>query len=127
MTARDSQPVRAPTGLDYGERKQVTDAQRAAPLPDNRSQPPGGGQGGGPPGGGGGGQGAPVADVFGPTDRPNEPATAGAALGPGSTSLETLLPPVDDAVETLRALVVAGFGGPGVRRMLERAAGQDPL
>lgn len=125
MTARDSQPVRAPSGLDYGERKQLTDAQRAAPLPDNRGGQPAPPPGGGP--GGGGGRAAPVVDVFGETDNPSEPATAGAALGPGSTSLETLLPPVDDAVETLRALVVAGFGGPGVRRMLERAAGQGPL
>jgi hypothetical protein len=106
MTSRE-QAVRAPTGLPYGQRKQLEDAQSAVPLPDNTS-PASGGQGVAnvqPP------------NVFAPTTRPGEPLTAGAAAGPGPAQLE-LLPP--DPVAHLRALY-ARFPHEDLRRLLERA------
>ena len=79
------------------------DAQRAAPM-----------AGGTPPSpvsGGGAAQGAPPAqpNIFAPTERPNEPLTAGAEL----------LPP--DPVAHIRALY-ARFPNDDLRRLLERAS-----
>ena len=81
------QPVRAPSGGAYGERQNLEQLQQAAPL----SASPGG-------------EAAPVGDVtadlvgFGaPTQMPDEPVTAGAALGAGP-GLEALgLPNQPDA------------------------------
>ena len=56
-------------------------------------------------------------DVFGPTQRPNEPLTAGAAYGPGPTAVENLLP--DDPAMLLRAVHMQ-FPSPGTREMLEK-------
>lgn len=67
----DTQPLRAPVGGDYGERKALLDQQRAAPLPAAGS------------GGGASlpsaptGQPTGIPGVFGPTERPNEPPTHG--------------------------------------------------
>jgi hypothetical protein len=67
------QPVRAPSGGAYGERQNLEQLQQAAPL----AQTPGGDAGAG----------ADVtADLVGfgaPTQMPDEPVTAGAAMGPG--------------------------------------------
>lgn len=70
-----SQPVRAPSGGAYGDRKELTDLQQAAPL----SASPGGDAGAAAP-----------MDVtegligFGePSQMPDEPVTAGAAMGAG--------------------------------------------
>lgn len=73
-----TQPLRAPTGGPYGQRKQLLEQQRAAPLP---AAPPGVGvPTAAPPGGGV----TPAAmSAFGPTLRPGEPVTAGSPLGPG--------------------------------------------
>lgn len=108
------QPVRVPTGGDFGARKQLESMQQAIPLPATTggSSPSPPTQ---PPGGGGA---APLVDVqrpdiFGPTRRPDEPLSAG-VVGPGG-----LLP--DDPTELLRAVYLA-FPSPGVRRLLERAA-----
>ncbi len=66
-----SQPLRVPTGGAYGETQAATEQQQAAPLaaggPVTSSAPGGapGGVTGAAPGG------------FGPTQRPNEPITAG--------------------------------------------------
>jgi hypothetical protein len=67
-----SQPVRVPTGGDYGSRKELETQQQAAPL-----------AAGGAPAGGGG---APISPpspngVFGPTERPNIPLNQGLAPG----------------------------------------------
>lgn len=59
----DKQPLRAPTGMPYGEQGALLDAQRQAPLPET-----------------------PAPDITAldaPTARPNEPVTAGAPFGPG--------------------------------------------
>jgi hypothetical protein len=43
-----------------------------------------------------------------PTERPNEPVTAGASFGPGRTPTTAFAPPIEDAVVTeLRALYSA--------------------
>jgi hypothetical protein len=67
------QPVRAPSGGAYGERQNLEQLQQAAPLAETP----------------GGDAAAPVdvtADLVGfgaPTQMPDEPVTAGAAMGPG--------------------------------------------
>ncbi len=68
-----TQAVRRITGMDYGEQKELTEQQQAAPLPKDstpqaqpRSARP-----------------MPNVDVFGATQRPTEPVTAGLDFGPG--------------------------------------------
>ena len=74
------QPLRRIPGLPYGEQKDLTLQQQAAPLA-------------------GGGQATPMPqqqaqparpDVFAPTERPMEPTTQGAAFGPGSGPADQL-------------------------------------
>ena len=107
MTSRPTQPVSAPTGLKYGQRKQLEEAQQAIPLPDNTSPQ-------------GGGQAPPVQppQVFAPTSRPGEPLTAGAQGGAGPSPV---LPDMS-GTEMLRALIMNGYDTSGdLRRLLERA------
>jgi hypothetical protein len=109
-------PPTAPRGQPYGARKQQIDAQKVVPLPNNTPAAPGGAT---PP------PGPPVQrpNVFAPTQRPNEPVTAGAAMGPGPTSFEQMLPDTS-GTDVLRALVMQGLDPDGtIRRMLERAGG----
>lgn len=79
-----SQPIRVPTGQDYGEAGELEAQQRAAPLAST-------GSGGGgeevarlssqpPPGA------IPQGGVFGPTERPNESPLAGAAQRPNAVA-----------------------------------------
>jgi hypothetical protein len=106
------QAVTAPTGQRYGARKAQEDAQRAVPLPDNRA-PTGSPPQSPPP--------SPPQDIFGPSQRPGEPLTAGAAEGPGPGQMG-MLP--EDGLEIMRAAVANGFDRTGaIRRLLERAAG----
>lgn len=88
--------------------------QRVKPLPDNRGDgqqtaagPPGQGAPAGPPA---------IPDLYGPTMFPNEPGTAGAALGPGPGSLEGLLPP--DDLPHIRAAAMM-YPDPALYRLLE--------
>lgn len=72
-----AQPVRVASGGGYGDRQTLEGLQAAAPM-----------RAGGPsvPAPGGGPQAVPFAgapDPFGPSQRPWQPATAGAGLGPG--------------------------------------------
>lgn len=88
------QPVRAPSGGAYGERQNLEQLQQAAPLAETP----------------GGGVAPPMEDVtadlvgFGaPTQMPDEPVTAGAAMGAGP-GLEALgLPNQPD--EDMRNLI----------------------
>lgn len=59
-----AQPIRVASGQPYGQRKAQEDAQRAIPLPDFTPA---------------GAHGSP----YRPTDRPDEPVTAGLPMGPG--------------------------------------------
>ena len=85
-----TQPIQAPSGLPYGQRAQLEDAQRQVPLPNQAPPPPAANPD--PfaaalsaaerhpmPGGG----------LDGPTMRPSEPVTAGSplGLGPGPEAL----------------------------------------
>jgi len=67
----------------YGEKKASADAQRAVPV-------------GAPPTAGGASPVGPAPGSFGdflrPSNRPNEPITAGANFGPGSTALQAGIP-----------------------------------
>lgn len=94
------QPVRAPSGGAYGERKELEQLQQAAPL----SASPGGDVGAPPP-----------VDVtegligFGePSQMPDEPVTAGAGLGagPGLEALGLPNQPADDIKRLLPYLPV---------------------
>lgn len=69
----NTQAVRRIPGVDYGEQKELIEQQQAAPLPKDgtpQAQPsttrP-----------------MPNVDVFGATQRPTEPVTAGLDIGPG--------------------------------------------
>ena len=68
-----SQPLRIPSGGPTGARQAAVEQQQGAPLPVGG--PPSVGQGGG----GGGSVPQPGTGAFGPTQRPNEPAIAGAS------------------------------------------------
>jgi len=58
------QPLRRLPDADYGENKAFVAQQQAAPLPMQQSN-------------------IPSPNVFAPTERPGEPATAGLPIGPG--------------------------------------------
>src|SRR5690348_5532140 len=75
------QPIRPVTGLPYGQAQQLQSIQQAAPMSSspggNQAQPALAAQAAQPPAG-------PPRVPFGaPTQQPNVPVTAGAALGPG--------------------------------------------
>tara|TARA_R100001509_G_scaffold160539_1_gene128488 strand:+ start:52 stop:435 length:384 start_codon:yes stop_codon:yes gene_type:complete len=66
----NTQAVRRIPGVEYGEQKALTEQQQAAPLPKDsmpQAQP----------------RSMPNVDVFGSTQRPTEPVTAGLDFGPG--------------------------------------------
>lgn len=74
-----SQPIRQIPGGSYGDRKELTQLQQGAPLAQVPSLPTAS------QGGGGAVSASPVTPIplSAPTQRPDEPVTAGAALGPG--------------------------------------------
>jgi len=72
-TQDTTQAVRRIPGMDYGEQKELTEQQQAAPLPKDSTP-----------------QAQPVSrtpvpqmDIFAPTQRPSEPVTSGLPFGPG--------------------------------------------
>lgn len=68
------QPVRPITGLPYGEGQEMEDLQGSAPMSDTQ----------GTPAPSGGGFTLPsVTPIGAPTERPDEPTTAGAPVGDG--------------------------------------------
>lgn len=77
---RSSLPLNAPTGLPYGDRQQLISAQRAVPMgpAPTPAAAPAAPQAASPPGPPPGAQ-----DFLRPTERPNEPVTAGLPMGPG--------------------------------------------
>jgi hypothetical protein len=92
--------VRAPSGGAYGERKELEQLQQSAPL----SASPGGDAGAGMP--------ADLTEgligLDAPTQMPEEPVTAGAALGegPGLEALGLPNQPAEDAKRLLQYLPV---------------------
>ena len=99
-----TQPIRVPTGGDYGEASASRAQQQAAPLAAGGAPTPVAGAGGG---------GTPVPaqpeGVFGPTERPMESPLAGLA-GPGAS------PPVDvdEAIQALYSV----FPHPGLLKLM---------
>lgn len=92
-------PVAAPTGLGYGERKAIEDAQRAVPVASPGVPP----------------QAAPTSPppatwpipgtltpLDAPSERPGEPVTAGLPIGPGAGP-EALGEVDDPTIDELRA------------------------
>lgn len=63
--AADRQPIAAPQGQEYGERGRQEAAQQQVPLPDIAAMA------------------ASLPGLTDPTQRPAEPLTAGAPIGPG--------------------------------------------
>lgn len=105
---RAALPLNAPTGLPYGDRQKLISAQRTVPMAPAPAPAPAAPQG--PP--------APAApmpvpggagDLLRPTERPNEPVTAGLPMGPGPGP-EALGPLTQNA------------GGSTVRGLLESLA-----
>lgn len=87
------------TGLPYGQNQEVNAQQSAAPM----GAPAGPGGGGGAPAGGAGRPMGPDG-IFGGTERPGEPMTAGAMMGPGAPG-HTMPSLPDDNSAALRALI----------------------
>jgi hypothetical protein len=96
-------PVAAPTGLPYGARGEMVGEQRAVPMrpaPGPSAPAPTGAPGPVP---------GDAGDFLRPTERPNEPVTAGlpTGAGPGPEALSLMRPqndPLTTAVAALNAL-----------------------
>ena len=71
--ADNTQAVRRMPGVEYGEQKELTQQQQQAPLPKD----------GTPKAQDAPRRAMPNVDVFGATQRPTEPVTAGLDIGPG--------------------------------------------
>ena len=86
-----TQAVRRIPGVEYGEQKQLTEQQQAAPLPKDtmpQAQP----------------RPMPNIDVFGATQRPTEPVTAGLDIGPGVGSAQPPQQNVNDLLYQMYAM-----------------------
>lgn len=110
--------------LQYGDVGKLQAGQRAVPIPNGPPAPSGGGPGGGPP------LEAPSSSPSGlapfvtemPSNRPEEPITAGMehGPGPGPDALQTL--PSDDRAAVLHYLV-AQYGNQDALEMLNEMRG----
>jgi len=87
--ASKTQPLRRLPDAAYGENKAFFEAQQAAPLPVAQNLQANGGSTRGP-----------RVEVFAPSDRDGEAATAGGAFGEG-VGLEALSPQIEDDVDIL--------------------------
>lgn len=114
-----AQKLRDVTGLPYGQNQDLNDAQAAAPLAQTVTPSPttpdaqGGNPAGPPPN--------TVVPFSAPTQRPDEPVTAGAPLGPGpgptvSPSAMAAVP-YNNAKATLSS-VIAASGSPEAQALL---------
>ena len=104
-----AQPVRVPTGGAYGSGKALREQQQAAPVPQAGSPTV---PTAGPAGGGGQPLPPPPADPFRPTERPDEPGTAGIPMGPGSSGQRLIAEDPDMLLQVFaERLSRAGFTG----------------
>jgi hypothetical protein len=99
-----SQPLRVPSGGAYGQRQAATQQQQAAPMA--AGGPTGTPSGSPAPQGAGAGAG-----VFGPTERPGEPATFGAMTGPAAAAQN-----VDHVVR----MMYAKFPNPAIAQLMKK-------
>lgn len=101
-------PLAAPRGLPYGDRAKLIAAQRAVPMGPPPSAAPGPAAPSTPPG-------APAPEPGSlpfthPTQRPNEPVTAGLPMGPGP------------GPEAITGVGAGGFGHSATADMLSQLA-----
>jgi hypothetical protein len=89
----NTQAVRRIPGVDYGEQKALVEQQQAAPLPRAgvpQAQPTR--------------RPMPNVDVFGATQRPTEPVTAGLPFGPGAGPMQPPEQNVNDLLYQMYAM-----------------------
>lgn len=82
------QPVMNMTGGSYGESKALREQQQGAPMLQAEQNPMTGGMPSMPS----------VTPLFSPTERPDEPMTAGVPFGPGENSLPSITQAVQPSV-----------------------------
>ena len=105
------------TGFGYGINKAINEQRQAAPIKsDDARVVPAVAQ-----------QLPPVVPLDAPTQRPNQPVTAGGAMGPGGGEDILGLPPIspvmefDSGINTIRALYLQDPNNQDLKRMLEYA------
>lgn len=91
-----AQPVMNMTGGAYGESKALRELQGGAKMAQGQTAPQA--------------QMPKVTELFAPTERPNEPATAGMPFGPGVNSVSTSM----------------NYAKPNLRATLEKALSINP-
>lgn len=103
------------TGFGYGMNKAVNEQRQAAPIKsDNARVVPAAAQ-----------QLPPIVPLDAPTQRPDQPVTAGGALGPGGGEDILGLPPIspvmefDSGINTIRALYLQDPNNQDLKRILE--------
>jgi len=96
-------------GGSYGERAELTQLAQGAPMAQGMPMPTAMGT---PP--------VPTVGIFEPTQRPNEPITAGVDVGDGPGS-EALMTPVDapDQLATFARAMYMANPSPQLRRIVE--------
>ena len=100
------------TGMGYGENQDFNDIQAQAPMSAagqttaraTSRQPRGGGR-----------QDAPMVPLFSPTQRPEEPITAGVDFGPGDGSMMNQTVRPGSLTDTVRKMVAADPTGDSLR------------
>jgi hypothetical protein len=97
------------SGGSYGQRAELTQLAQGAPMAQAMPMPTPMGT---PP--------VPTVGIFEPTQRPNEPITAGVDVGPGPGS-EALMTPVDapDQLATFARAMYMANPSPQLRRIVE--------
>ena len=94
----DSQPVRNPGGMPYGENADFQDIQSSAPMAATRTPQTQGQRAASQPG-------ATPIGLAAPTERPDEPLTEGNPLGPGAgPDVLSVLPPRAQSAQDAVAL-----------------------
>ncbi len=99
---QNTQAVRRMPGVDYGEQKELTEQQQAAPLPKEttpQAQPR---------------PSTPQMDVFAGTQRPSEPVTSGLDFGPGVGPQA----PISDDPDMLLRAIYSVYPDPLLLRLL---------
>ena len=117
---RARQPVKVASGLPYGERKALEQLQASAPI----GAGPGAPLGTPAPAAAPAGRQMPAGGAFLPTDRPDEPLTAGIPSGPGSQGSSWYLREDPDTV--LRAAYEA-YPDPWILRLMQQEPAPDPF
>lgn len=111
----DSQPVRNPGGMAYGDNADFADLQSSAPMAESRAPQTQGQRAATQPG-------APLPTPLGaPTERPDEPVTEGNPMGPGAGPGVLSVPATGDreaAIDADRQMIAAHL--PSLMRMAQQ-------